>query len=112
MTRPETLARHYFAQVRDKNPVGVAACFTPEGVLKLPNGQVVVGRAAIQDYYRRIFAKGTPNPQVISVIVEGNRCVAEIHAHRLDGTPIPCADVFSLDDAGAVVELAIYTTTG
>ncbi len=111
MTAAEAKARAYFERVRAKDAAGVAAQFAPTGVLKLPNGKQLTGRGEIEAYYVSILARATPNPKVISVIVEGNRCLAEIHAHRPDGTPVPVADVFTLDAAGEVTELAIYTTT-
>jgi hypothetical protein len=107
----ETLARGYFERVRAKDAAGVAARFAADGLLRLPNGKVVAGRAAIGDYYRKILDLGSPNPAVRAVVTEGRRCVVEIHAHRPDGTPIPCADIFTFDAAGEVTDLTIYTVS-
>ena len=105
----ETLARGYFERVRAKDAAGVAARFAPDGWLRLPNGKEVSGRSAIEAYYRKVLELASPNPAVRAVITEGRRCVVEIHAHRPDGTPVPCADIFTFDEAGQVTDLTIYT---
>ncbi len=111
MSPAETLARRYFDNVRAKDAAAVAGCFAPDGVLNLPNGAQLAGRAAIEAMYRGIFARGTPNPQVVAVISQGERCVAEIRATQPNGKTLPFADVFTLDGNGAVAELTIYATT-
>jgi hypothetical protein len=105
-------AQAYFACVRARDPAGVAAMFAETGRLNMPNGEHLVGRRAIEDYYKSVFAQTSPNPKVLAVAADGPKCLVELLAHRPDGQAAQVADVFTFDDAGEVLELTIYMRSG
>lgn len=108
MTGIEDLARRYFEHVRAKDAAGVAGMFAADGVFAPPGGERVCGPAAIEAYYRDVFAAAAPNPQVHAIAADGDLCFVEIVALRPDGTRSRAIDLFTVDRAGRIAELAVY----
>ena len=101
-------AQAYFGYVRACEPAGVAGMFAEDGVLNLPNGETVTGRAAIEAYYARVFSRATPNPTVLAIAADGDKCLVELLAHGTDGSVAPVADVFTFNKTDQVAALSIY----
>ena len=68
------LGRQYDANYNDKNPTGMAALYTSDGVLLSPSGPTVRGREALTTYYAQRFASGARGHaiKVVEVHVQGN----------------------------------------
>jgi uncharacterized protein (TIGR02246 family) len=68
------LGRQYDANYNDKNPAGMAALYSSDGVLLSPSGSIVRGREALTSYYAQRFASGARGHaiKVVEVHVQGN----------------------------------------
>jgi hypothetical protein len=104
--------RGYFDSVRAKDAAAVAARFAETGVIHLPDGETLVGRRAIEVFYQKVFSATAPNPKVLAIAVDGQKCLVELLAHRPDGAAAQVADVFTFDADGQVLELCIYMRAG
>jgi uncharacterized protein (TIGR02246 family) len=109
MTELATLARSYFDKVRARDAEAIAAMFAEGGVLVLPYGAQFDGPEAIAAFYRDLFAKAPPTPEVTATLTEGRRCLVQLVARQADGAEAHAADVFTFDADGRIAELVIYT---
>lgn len=68
------LGRQYDANYNSKNPSGMAALYTSDGMLLSPAGPIVRGREALTTYYADRFASGAQGHaiKVVEVHVQGN----------------------------------------
>ena len=68
------LGRQYDANYNSKNPSGMAALYTSDGMLLSPAGPIVRGRQALTAYYADRFASGARGHaiKVVEVHVQGN----------------------------------------
>src|SRR5687768_1038376 len=108
MSRVESLARSYFDHVRARDIAAICALYAPDGVLVIPDGTRLEGRAAIAEFYRGLFARTPPTPGVLATVTEGRRCLVELTARQPDGRETYAADVFTFDTEARIVELVIY----
>jgi ketosteroid isomerase-like protein len=68
------LGRQYDTNYNGKNPSGMAALYTSDGMLLSPAGPIVRGREALTAYYADRFASGARGHaiKVVEVHVQGN----------------------------------------
>ena len=68
------LGQRYDANYNDKNPAGMAALYSADGVLLSPAGPMVRGREALKAYYAERFASGAHGHaiKVVEVHVQGD----------------------------------------
>ncbi|MCA6109269.1 YybH family protein [Bradyrhizobium cenepequi] len=74
MQAASALAQQYDANYAAKNPAGMAALYTSDGVLVAPSGSIVRGRQALTTYYTKRFAAGAQDHsiKVVEAHVQGN----------------------------------------
>jgi hypothetical protein len=102
------LAERYFANVRARNVEGLAALFTPDAEMVLPDGRVLPGVEAIWAMYTQLFATTPPTPTAESFIVGSNGVAVELVARFADGSVRRTANLFYTNDEGLVRRLCIY----
>ena len=108
MSEVERLARSYFDHVRGRDIAAIASLYAPTGVLVVPDGTRLEGRPAISEFYRVLFVRAPPTPEVLATITEGRRCLVELVARQPGGRETHAADVFTFDADGRIAELVIY----
>ena len=109
MADVERLARSYFDHVRARDIAALGALYAPYGVLVVPDGTRLEGGAAIAEFYRVLFVRSPPTPEVLATITEGRRCLVQLVARQPGGRESFAADVFTFDADGRIAELVIYT---
>jgi uncharacterized protein (TIGR02246 family) len=108
MPGAEALARSYFDHVRARDVAAIARLYAPDGALVIPDGTRLAGGAAIAEFYRALFDRSPPTPEVLATLAEGRRCLVELVARQPDGSRAYAADVFTFDAHGRIAELVIY----
>jgi ketosteroid isomerase-like protein len=74
------LGRQYDANYNGKNPSGMAALYTSDGMLLSPAGPIVRGREALTTYYADRFASGARGHAIK---------VVEVHARAMAAMGLP-----------------------
>jgi hypothetical protein len=87
---------------------GVEALFADDAVWC--GGDLTVrGRQAIREYYETSAMPARLDPRPLEPIESGDRCAIEVMVRLPDGGVIRALDVFTLDDAGLVTTMRVYT---
>lgn len=102
------IADGYFAAVHARDPDALAALFTEDGVMTLPDGRDVTGAAAIRAMYAHVFAASAPSPKPLAIIAGPAGVAVEIEASFADGLVLRTANFFHFNDAGRVHHLSVY----
>ena len=58
------LGRRYDSDYRQKDVAGMAGLYAPDGELVSPGGKVIIGRDALEAYYRQRFASGATDHRI------------------------------------------------
>jgi ketosteroid isomerase-like protein len=66
------VARDFEAAVGRGDAAGLAALYTDDAVLMPPNHPAVNGRAAIQEFFKGMFAQGARNPKLMQTAAVGS----------------------------------------
>lgn len=102
------LADRYFAHMHGRDLDGLAALFTEEAVVVLPDGREVAGLTAIRGMYQHIWSAGAPSPAPLATIAARNGVAVEIEASLPDGSSRRTANFFHTGPDGRIVRLSIY----
>ncbi|HEY8987255.1 MAG TPA: nuclear transport factor 2 family protein, partial [Streptomyces sp.] len=103
---PEQAAQGYFDAVLRKDAEALRALFTEDAELDVP-GARRTGNEAISEFYRGVFAAGTPTPSPGPFMVRGD-CVAVQIALRHEGQDRRMADFFTVTADGRISRLLAY----
>jgi hypothetical protein len=95
MKQPIAVALEYFQRMQAGKPV--ADLFTENGELR-GLGARVIGRAAIDEFYSRSQRDASPRPEVLTIVADGTRVLAEVHIHLASGERMHVVDGFEVDD--------------
>lgn len=74
----------------------VADLFTDNGEL-IGLGARVRGRDAINEFYTRSQRDASPRPEVLAIVADGTRVLAEAHIHLASGARMHVVDGFEID---------------
>lgn len=102
------LTELYFSSVRNRDAEALAALFTEDAMMILPDGRELAGRAAIRGMYDYLFSTTAPSPTPIASVIGANAVATEIEARLPDGTIRRTANFFHLDGAGLIRRLSVY----
>lgn len=58
------LGRRYDSDYRQKDVAGMAGLYAPDGELVSPGGKVIIGKSALEAYYRQRFASGATDHRI------------------------------------------------
>jgi hypothetical protein len=105
---PAELVDLYFRHMRGRDLEGLAALFTEEAVMLLPDGREVLGLAALRGMYQHIFSGQAPSPSPGPTIVGAGVAAAEIEARFEDGTSRRTANFFHFAADGRIARLSVY----
>jgi uncharacterized protein (TIGR02246 family) len=106
--QPTELAELYFAHMRQRDLEGLAALFTEDAVMLLPDGRELAGLTAIRGMYQYIFSGQAPSPTPLAVVAGAELVAVEIEARFEDGTSRRTANFFHLGADGRIVRLSVY----
>ena len=95
MKEPRAVALEYFRRMQAGEPV--ADLFTGDGEL-IGLGARVVGRDTIGEFYTRSQRDASPQPEVLTIVAEGSRVLAEAYIHLASGERMHVVDGFEIDD--------------
>ena len=93
MKLPMTVALEYFRRLQAGEPV--ADLFTDDGEL-IGLGARVSGRDAINEFYSRSQRDASPRPEILTIVADGNRVLAEAHIHLASGARMHVVDGFEI----------------
>lgn len=105
---PAELVDLYFSHMRGRDLEGLAALFTEDAVMLLPDGREVAGLAALRGMYQHIFSGQAPSPAPGPTIVGDGVAAAEIEARFADGTSRRTANFFHFSADGRIARLSVY----
>ncbi len=102
---PKDVASEYFRRMQAGEPV--APLFAEDSEL-LGLGSRVVGRRAIEDFYARARIDMSPRPEVLTIVADGSRVLAEAYIHLANGERMHVVDGF--DVKGDLIRSLTYFT--
>jgi ketosteroid isomerase-like protein len=102
------IADRYFAYMHGRDLDGLAAMFSADAVVVLPDGREVTGLPAIRGMYQHIWGSGAPAPTPLAMVATPNAVAVEIEASLPDGTSRQTANFFHIGAGGRIARLSIY----
>jgi len=102
---PKDVANEYFRRMQAGKPV--ARLFAEDGEL-LGLGSRVVGRKAIEEFYARARSDMSPRPEILTLVADGGRVLAEAYIHLANGERMHVVDGF--DVKGDLIASLTYFT--
>lgn len=94
---PEALVLEYFRRMQSGEPV--AELFAEDAEL-FGLGAHVVGRDAIAAFYAAARSDASPRPELLTVVAQGSRVLAEISIHMASGARLHVVDGFEVQGDG------------
>lgn len=108
MTQTNEIARRYYRLVNAQDMDNLLALFSDEICFDLPDGRKVEGKAALQEMYSDVFARGGPQPQPVRVIAGEAGAAAEVEVTLSDGRVLQMASFFHTNESGLVERVGVY----
>jgi NAD(P)-dependent dehydrogenase (short-subunit alcohol dehydrogenase family) len=96
----------YFDSVRAKDADALHGLFAPDCAFEVP-GTRLTGNDAVRDFYRQVFAAGTPRPTPGPLLVDGERVSVQIDLEH-DGHRVGMADFFTVGGDGRIHGMRAY----
>jgi ketosteroid isomerase-like protein len=103
------VADSYFRCIRARDVDGLVALYADDAVITLPNGQQVAGSEAIRAFQTDVYARGAPYPTPGPRVVGAGEIAVEIEARMPDGAIRHTANFFTVNDAGRIQRLSVYS---
>jgi len=103
--RSQEIALEYFRRMQSGE--SVAELFTEDAEL-FGLGAHIVGRDAIAVFYAAARSDGSPRPEPLTIVAQGNRVLAEVYIHLSNGARLHVVDGFEL--RGALIRSLTYFT--
>lgn len=109
MSSNNDLANRYFSSVKNRDLDSLCALYIADAELVLPDGRELFGVTAIREMYSGLFASQAPSPTPVHVVVGDGAVAAELEIRLPNGDIRRTANFFSLDSAGLIKRLSIYS---
>src|SRR4051812_42386769 len=93
MKQPIEVALEYFGRMQAGDPV--ADLFVDDGEL-VGLGSRVSGRDAIDEFYTRSRTDASPRPEVLTIVADGTRVLAEAYINLASGERMHVVDGFEI----------------
>ncbi len=105
---PSDVADRYFECIRARGVEALIALYADDATIGLPNGNEVVGAAAIRTLQEGIFAGAAPFPTPGNRVVGDSAAAVEIRVKLAEGRVRRTANFFTVNSAGRIQRLCVY----
>jgi ketosteroid isomerase-like protein len=107
--RPSELPDLYFSSVQARDIDRFISLFAKDAVMILPDGNEVLGVAAIRKMELTVFESSSPpSPTPVSIIAGKDSVAVEIDVRLPSGQVLKMASFFQLNGEGLIRRLSIY----
>jgi hypothetical protein len=106
---PNEVADRYFVCVRARDIEGLIGLYADDATITLPDGSEVAGAPAIRTFQEGVFARGAPFPTPGRRVISGDNVAVEIRAELSDGRVRRTANFFTVNGAGRIQRLSVYS---
>jgi hypothetical protein len=103
------VAETYMARINRGEFHRLGELWADDGLFLAPTGELITGAAAVSAFYQGFLPTVQAQLTPLSWTSEGDRCVMEFEARRPDGSVRRVVDHFTVNAAGKVTRMAVYT---